>query len=355
MKSIIVTGSCGLVGQELTKFFLRKNFNVIGIDNNYRKFFFGNDGNNIWVKKELLKIKNYTHFNIDIRNNTYIEKKILKKNKNICGIIHCAAQPSHDWARSNPKLDFEINSKATLDLLLLARKYLPKKPFIYFSTNKVYGDKINYENFIEKKTRYEISKKNRYYKNGIDENLPIDQSMHSLFGCSKLSADIMVQEFGKLYKMNTVCFRGGCLTGPMQSGAKLHGFLSYLVKCYVQNKTYYVNGFKGKQVRDNIHSLDLVRAIWEYFKKPKSGEVYNIGGGKYSNCSILEAIKICESIGKRKFKYKILNTKRKGDHIWWISNTGKFKKHYPQWTQKFKIKMIIEEIYNCMINKNANT
>ncbi len=354
MKSIIITGSCGLVGQELSKFFLNKKFKVIGIDNNFRKFFFGKDGNNNWVKKDLVKIKNYIHFDLDIRNKFSLEKKIFKKIKNLSGIIHCAAQPSHDWARSNPEMDFEINSKATLNLLLLAKKYSLKNPFIYFSTNKVYGDKINYENFIEKKNRYEISKKNKYYENGVDENLSVDKSMHSLFGCSKLSADIMVQEFGKLYQMKTVCFRGGCLTGPMQSGAKLHGFLSYLVKCYIENRIYYINGFKGKQVRDNIHSLDLVNAIWEYYKKPRIGEVYNIGGGKYSNCSILEAIKICESIGKKKFKYKILNEARKGDHIWWISNTNKFRKHYPNWRQKYQIKMIIEEIYYYLINKNGN-
>ena len=248
-------------------------------------------------------------------------------------------------------LDFEINAKATLNLLLLTKDYNKKIPFIYLSTNKVYGDLINKFSFKEKKYRYEISSKHKELVNGVDENFSIDRSLHSLFGSSKLSADIYVQEFGNLFKMNTVCFRAGCLTGPMHSGAKLHGFLSYLVKCYVNNQTYTINGYKGKQVRDNIHSIDLANIIWEYFKKPKQSQIYNIGGGKFSNCSILEAIKICEKIGKKKFKYKIISKPRSGDHIWWVSNMKKFKKDYPNWKPKYKIKDIIEDIYLKLTNK----
>ncbi len=349
MKTIIITGSCGLIGHELSNFFLRKNFRVIGIDNNFRKFFFGSKASVKWVEKILIKKKNYFHYKIDIRNKKNLENKIFKKIKNVKGVIHCAAQPSHDWAKIDPELDFEINSKATMNLLLLTKKYFHESPFVYLSTNKVYGDKINLEKFKEKKYRYEISKKSKFYNKGVNESFSIDQSMHSLFGCSKLSADLMVQEFGRIYKMKTVCFRGGCLTGPMHSGAKLHGFLSYLVKCYVKNDVYYINGFKGKQVRDNIHSLDLARAVWEYFKKPRSGEVYNIGGGKKSNCSILEAIKICENIGNKKFNYKILNKSRDGDHLWWISDMSKFKKHYPKWKQEYDIKKLIKEMFEYLL------
>tara|TARA_A100001035_G_scaffold279709_1_gene281935 strand:+ start:3009 stop:4061 length:1053 start_codon:yes stop_codon:yes gene_type:complete len=344
-KKILITGSCGLVGSELVNFFLKKKYIVLGIDNNLRKYFFGKNSSTIWIKKIISKNKNYRHFNIDIREINELEK-IFKSNKNIKAIIHTAAQPSHDWAKKEPIVDFDINAKATLNLLELVRKYKKNLPFIFMSTNKVYGDSINNKKFIEKKYRYEISKNDEFFKYGVDEKFSIDQSKHSLFGVSKTSADLLVQEYGKYFNMKTVCFRCGCLTGPNHSGAELHGFLSYLVKCYVFNKEYKIFGYKGKQVRDNIHSNDLAHIIWEFIKKPKRGEVYNIGGGRKSNCSVLEAIKICEKIGKKKFRYKVLKNKRIGDHKWWISNNNKFKKHYPNWKQSYNIKNIIEELYS---------
>lgn len=343
-KKILITGSCGLVGSELVNFFLKKNYLVIGIDNDYRKYFFGKNASTSWVRKKIVKDSNYIHYNIDIRNFNKLEK-VFKLNKKISAIIHCAAQPSHDWAVREPKTDFDINAKSTLNLLELNRKYFKKSPFVFLSTNKVYGDQINKKKFVEKKLRYEIASSDKYYRFGVDENLSIDQTKHSLFGVSKASADLMVQEYGKYFKMKTVCFRGGCLTGPMHSGAELHGFLSYLVKCYVFNKKYKIFGYKGKQVRDNIHSKDLVQIIFEYLKKPKIGEVYNVGGGRKSNCSILEAIKICEKLGKKKFNYEILKDNRIGDHKWWITNCNKFKRDYPNWKQKYSINDIITEIY----------
>jgi CDP-paratose 2-epimerase len=342
-KTVLITGSCGLVGSETVKFFLEKKFNVIGVDNNFRKKFFGNNASTSWVKKILISKKNYKHYDVNICDYKNI-KKIFQSNKNILGIIHCAAQPSHDWATKFPYLDFEVNAKGTMNMLELSKKYFFSRPFIFLSTNKVYGDKINTFKFIEKKKRYEIVDK-KFSNNGINEQFDIDQSMHSLFGCSKLSADLMVQEYGKYFGMRTVCLRAGCLTGPLHSGVELHGFLSYLIMSFINNKTYKIFGYKGKQVRDNLHSKDLVSMIWEVFKKPKSGEVYNVGGGKFSNCSILEAIEICEKIGKKKFKYVVNNKNRMGDHKWWITDCRKFKKDYPKWTQKYDSRKIILNIY----------
>ena len=340
----MITGSCGLIGSELVNFFLKKKYKVIGIDNNLRKYFFGKNASISWIKKKISKNTDYNHNNIDIRNFNAV-KKIIKSNKDISAIIHAAAQPSHDWAKKEPLTDFDINARSTLNLLELTRAYCKKSSFVFMSTNKVYGDKINEKKFVEKKLRYEISDKDKYHKHGVDEALSIDQTKHSLFGASKTSADFTVQEYGKYFKMKTVCFRGGCLSGPRHSGAELHGFLSYLVKSYVFNKKYKIFGYKGKQVRDNIHSKDLVQMIFEYLKKPKIGEVYNVGGGRKSNCSILEAIKICEKIGKKKFNYEILKENRVGDHKWWITNCNKFKKDYPNWKQKYNIDEIISEIY----------
>jgi CDP-paratose 2-epimerase len=344
----LVTGSCGLIGFEISNFLLNRGYKVIGIDNNYRKFFFGKNASVEWTRKLLIKNKNYKHYNIDIRNKKKLEY-IFKKYRKFNSIIHCAAQPSHDWAKNDPVIDFDVNARATLLLLNLTNKYTKKSSFVYLSTNKVYGDKVNSFKFKELRSRYELKSSYSYSKKGISENMNIDQSKHSLFGASKLSADIIVQEYGRYNNLNTVCFRCGCLTGPMHSGAELHGFLSYLLKSYVENKTYNVFGYKGKQVRDNLHSKDLINIIWEYIKKPKRNAVYNIGGGRLSNCSVLEAIKLCEKIGKKKFKYKIIKKPRIGDHIWWISDLSKFKKDYPTWKQRYNIKMIINEMYEFLI------
>jgi CDP-paratose 2-epimerase len=351
-KTIIITGSSGLVGSTVVNFFIKKKFNVIGIDNNYRKKFFGSKACTIWVRKKLNKIKKYKHYNINICSFKNLEV-LFKKNKNISGIVHCAAQPSHDWPIKSPFLDFDVNAKATLNLLELSRKYFLNKPFIFLSTNKVYGDKINSYKFLETNTRYSIINK-KISKNGVDEQFGIDQTKHSLFGCSKLAADLLVQEYGKYFNMKTVCLRAGCITGPMHSGVENHGFLSHLVKTYVSNKIYTIFGYKGKQVRDNLHSEDLASLIWEVFQKPKSGEIYNVGGGIFSNCSVLEAIKLCEKIGKKKFYFKIVRQNRKGDHKWWISDCSKLKKDYPKWIQKYNTYKIILDIYN-YVNKIKKT
>ncbi len=344
MNFALITGSCGLVGSESSLFFAKKNFKILGIDNNSRKFFFGKDGDVTWVKNNLKKsIKSYNHLNIDIRDYSALKNIFSKYKKNIKIIIHAAAQPSHDWARNNAFVDFDINAKGTLNLLELTKKFCPNAPFIYMSTNKVYGDNPNFLPLIEKKTRWEI-KNNHRFKNGIDETMSIDGCTHSFFGASKSYADLIVQEYGKNIGLKTACFRAGCITGPNHSGAKLHGFLSYLVKISLKKRKYTLIGYKGKQVRDNIHSHDLVSCFWEFYKKPRCGEVYNIGGGRYSNCSILEALNMIEELSNIKIKRTFLKNNRVGDHIWYISNLKKFKKHYPKWRQIYSTKKIINEL-----------
>ena len=343
-KFVLVTGSAGLIGFESVEFFINKGFTVIGIDNNFRKYFFGKNGSvykNIFFLK---KNKKYIHFNIDLRNCNKVKNIFKKYKSNIKIIIHSAAQPSHDWATKNPLLDFDINARVTLNLLELFKKYSPKSSFIFMSTNKVYGNSINKFSFIEKKKRFELNKNSPFYYKGVNENLSVDNSLHSLFGASKLSSDIYVQEYGKNFKLNTVAFRGGCLTGKNQSGAELHGFLSYLVKNVMKTKSYKIIGYKGKQVRDNIHSHDLVNCFWNYYKNPKKGAVYNIGGGRKNSCSILEAIEIIERKLCIKVKKKFIKKNRAGDHKWWITDYSKFKKDYPKWKIKISINMIIEEL-----------
>ena len=346
MNIALITGSCGLVGSESVDFFIKKNFHVLGVDNNLREFFFGKNGSTIWLKKKIKETykKNYKHFNIDIRDYSKLEEIFKKYKTKIKVIIHSAAQPSHDWAATNPIIDFNVNANATLNLLILTNKYLTKQtPFIYMSTNKVYGDTPNYLKIKELKTRFELNSKNKFFK-GINESMSIDNNIHSLFGASKLAADILVQEYGKNFGLKTVCFRAGCITGNNHSGAKLHGFLSYLVKSCIKNNSYTILGYKGKQVRDNIHSKDLVNCFWEFYKKPTSGKVYNIGGGRKCSCSILEAIKIIEKILKIKIKITYNKKNRTGDHKWWITDNRKFIKDYPKFKINYNIKKIIEEL-----------
>ena len=344
MSVVIITGSSGLVGSESVEFFCKKSFDVVGIDNNLRNHFFGKDGSTIWVKKKLLnKHKNFKSNNIDIRNFYSVEKIFKKYKKNISLIIHCAAQPSHDYGKKFPILDFNVNATGTLNLLELTKRYCPDSPFIFMSTNKVYGDNPNKLKIIEKSKRWELKEKDTFFK-GIDEKFSIDNCTHSFFGVSKTYADLIVQEYGKNIGLKTVSFRGGCITGPNHSGAKLHGFLSYLVKSSLTKKSYSLIGYKGKQVRDNLHSFDLVNCFWEFYKKPKYGEVYNMGGGRYSNCSVLEALDIVEKLKNINIKKKIIKENRVGDHIWYVSNTKKFKKDYPNWKQKYNTKKIIEEL-----------
>ncbi|MDB3885445.1 NAD-dependent epimerase/dehydratase family protein [Candidatus Pelagibacter sp.] len=344
MSIVLITGSSGLVGSESVNFFSKKGFDVIGIDNDLRKFFFGNEASTSEIKKKLLKKnKNFKNYNTDIRNYKALEKIFKRYKKNILLIIHCAAQPSHDYAKNYPVMDFNINATGTLNLLELTKKYCPEAPFIFMSTNKVYGDNPNKLKIDEKKSRWELKKTDNFFE-GIDEKFSIDNCTHSFFGVSKTYADLIVQEYGKNVGLKTVCFRGGCLTGPNHSGAKLHGFLSYLVKISLTKKKYSLIGYKGKQVRDNLHSYDLVNSFWEFFKKPTKGEVYNMGGGRYSNCSIVEALDLVENISKIKIERNIIKKPRVGDHIWYISNLSKFKKHYPKWKQKYNTKKIVEEL-----------
>ena len=346
MKIALITGSCGLVGSESVEFFIKKKFTVIGIDNDLRKFFFGKEASTKWIKSFLEKKynKDYIHFNSDISKINDIEKIFKKYKHNIKVIIHSAAQPSHDWAASNPELDFNVNAIGTLNMLNLTKKYLQKNtPFIYMSTNKVYGDNPNKLKIIKNKTRFELAKNNNY-PNGINETMSIDNCVHSFFGVSKLSADLMVQEFGVNFGMNTVCFRAGCITGSKHSGAKLHGFLSFLVKSTIRDKKYTIIGYKGRQVRDNIHSSDLVNCFWEYYKNPRKGVVYNIGGGRKCSCSIIEAIKKIEKKTNIKVKLKTLKKARTGDHIWWITDNKKFMKDYPNFKIKYNIDKVIDEL-----------
>ena len=349
---IIVTGSTGLIGSATCEYYINNRIDVLGIDNDLRRYFFGKESSNKWKEKKLKKSKFYKHFSIDIRNKKKINEIIKKYKKKIKAIIHTAAQPSHDWAAKEPFTDFEINANGTLNLLEALRLHCPDATFIFTSTNKVYGDRPNYLPLEEKKLRYKINKNHDYFKKGIDENMSLDQTTHSIFGASKSSADLLVQEYGRYFNLKTVCFRGGCLTGENHSGAQLHGFLSFLVKSIMNKKKYYIFGYKGKQVRDNIHSLDVVRAFDEFIKKPKiGGLVYNLGGGRQNSCSILEAINLIENIGKINSHFKILNQNRIGDHLWWITDNSKFKKDYPKWKIQVSLKKSLKHMVNFELKK----
>lgn len=346
MNIALITGSAGLIGAESVRFFSKKGFKVVGIDNDMRKMFFGDEASTQWSRKKLESdIKDYIHYNEDIRDRTAMEAIFEKYNKDIKLIIHTAAQPSHDWAAKDPFTDFTVNANGTLNLLEMTKQYCQDAVFIFTSTNKVYGDSPNDLPLVELETRWEIDISHPFYEKGIDESMSVDQTKHSLFGASKLAADVLVQEYGRYFNMKTVCFRGGCLTGPGHSPTILHGFLAYLMKCAVTGTHYTIFGYKGKQVRDNIHSYDLVNAFWQFYQKPRMGEVYNMGGGRHSNCSMLEAIAMCEEITGKEMEYSYTEDNRIGDHIWWISDVSKFKSHYPQWDYKYDLKDILIEIY----------
>ena len=344
MSLVIVSGSAGLIGSETVRFFASKGLDVIGIDNDMRADFFGSEASTDWNRQLLEKdIPNYRHMNLDIRDETQMQNLFRDCASDLSGVIHCAAQPSHDWAARDPFKDFTVNANGTLVLLEMTRKYVPEAVFIFTSTNKVYGDLPNSLPLVEKETRWELED-HSYAEFGIDEAMSIDQSKHSLFGASKVAADILVQEYGRYFGMKTGIFRGGCLTGPAHSGTQLHGFLAYLAKCVVNGNPYTVFGYKGKQVRDNIHSHDLVNMFWQFYLKPRIGEVYNAGGSRHSNCSMLEAINICEKLSNRKMKWTYEENNRVGDHIWWISDVRKFKSHFPEWEYRYGIREILEEI-----------
>lgn len=343
MKKMIVTGSSGLIGSEVVSFFARNDWEVIGIDNNMRADFFGESGDTIWNTKRLQKEhSNFSHQNLDIRDRQGVQDFIKAVKPD--AIVHTAAQPSHDLAASRPYDDFDVNAVGTLNILEALRNFSVEVPFVHMSTNKVYGDAPNYLNLKELETRWDYADPD--YASGIKEDFTIDQSKHSLFGASKVAADIMVQEYGRYFGMPTCCLRGGCLTGPNHSGVELHGFLSYLIKCNIIKKKYTIFGYKGKQVRDNIHSFDVANFINEFLKSPRAGEVYNLGGGRDNSVSILEAFKLIESISGNEMVYEYSDENRIGDHMCYISNLDKMKDHYPSWYITKDLKTTFEEIFS---------
>lgn len=345
MPIAVITGSSGLIGSETARFLHKQGLEIIGIDNNMRGYFFGADGSTEWNTKQLQHdLKNYRHYPLDIRDESAIGSLFRDFAKDISLVVHAAAQPSHDWAAREPFTDFTVNANGTLVMLEMTRQYCADAPFIFTSTNKVYGDLPNSLPLVEHESRWEVDESHPYFEHGIDESMSIDQSKHSLFGASKVAADVLTQEYGRYFGLKTGTFRGGCLTGPAHSGAELHGFLAYLVKCALSGKPYTIYGYKGKQVRDNIHSYDLVNAFWHFFQKPIPGAVYNMGGSRHSNCSMLEAIDETEKLCGRKLNYVLSDQARSGDHIWWISDVRKFQQDYPEWSYRYDLKRILEEI-----------
>lgn len=345
MKIALITGSCGLIGSETCKRLHAEGFAVVGIDNDMRRYFFGDEASTSKTLNALNRLQLYTHEEIDIRDWESVNSIFKKYGFAVGVVIHTAAQPSHDWAAREPLTDFGVNALGTMHVLEATRLHCPEAAFIFTSTNKVYGDTPNRLPLVETETRWEIAGDHAYHARGIDEGMSIDASKHSIFGASKVAADVMVQEYGRYFGMKTGVFRGGCLTGPAHAGAELHGFLAYLMKCTVTGRPYTVFGYKGKQVRDNIHSHDLVEAFWQFMQAPRSGEVYNIGGSRHSNCSMIEAIQLCEEISGKKLEWTYKEDNRIGDHIWWISDVAKFQSHYPDWNYKYDLRTTLEEIH----------
>jgi len=340
-KRVLITGSCGLIGSEVAVYFAQQGFEVAGIDNNLRAEFFGPEGDTSWVKQRLqAQIPGYRHEAVDIRDRDRVLALVRELRPDL--IIHTAAQPSHDRAAAIPFVDFEVNALGTLHLLEAARQSCPESPFIHFSTNKVYGDRPNTIALTELETRWEYA--DPQFERGIPEDFPIDQSKHSIFGASKVAGDVMVQEYGRYFNMPTCCLRGGCLTGPNHSGVELHGFLSYLVKCCQDGREYKVYGYKGKQVRDNIHSEDVARFLFEFWKAPRIAEVYNLGGGKGNSCSVREAFEMAERATGKKMQWRYVDENRIGDHICYYSDLTKMRSHYPGWDITKKLDMIFAEI-----------
>jgi len=345
MKTAVVTGSAGLIGSEACRFFCSIGYRVIGIDNDMRAYFFGHSAS---TKRQRLELEatydNYVHRNHDIRDWPAIDGLFREFNKEIEVVIHAAAQPSHDWAAREPFTDFTINANGTLNLLEATRLHAPQAVFIFTSTNKVYGDSPNGLPLVELDERWEVQSGHQFAEFGIDETMSIDHCTHSLFGASKVAADVLVQEYGRYFGLKTGIFRGGCLTGPAHSGAELHGFLAYLVRCAVTRTPYRIFGYKGKQVRDNIHSADLIGAFWQFIQAPRIAEVYNIGGSRHCNVSVLESIRIIKELSGLEVSYTLQETNRVGDHIWYVSDVRKFQGHYPEWRYQYDIKQILSEM-----------
>lgn len=352
MSVAVVTGASGLIGSEAVRFLAAKGLTVVGIDNNLRAYFFGTDGSTDWNRQQLEReVPGYEHVSADIRDVDAMGAVFRRFGRDVSLIVHAAAQPSHDWAAREPLTDFGVNAHGTLVLLECARAHCPDAVFIFTSTNKVYGDTPNALPLVEQDTRWEVDGSHPFAAHGIDESMSIDRTMHSVFGASKVAADVMVQEYGRYFGMPTACFRGGCLTGPAHSGAELHGFLAYLVKCGVSGRRYTVFGYKGKQVRDNIHSHDLVSAFWRFFEAPRVGEVYNIGGGRYANCSMVEAIDLVQEMTGRPLDWVYSDTNRAGDHIWWVSDIRRFMDHYPGWSIQYDLTRTLREMVDAQLSR----
>ncbi len=346
MPVAIITGSGGLIGSEAVEHFVREGFDVIGIENDMRAAFFGPESSTSHVTERLVEAHpaEFRWVDADIRDSDAVERAFREHAGQIEVVVHTAAQPSHDWAASDPQTDFGVNANGTLNLLEAARAHCPEAPFVFCSTNKVYGDTPNRLPLEELEKRLELPESHPFH-GGIDTSMSIDASTHSLFGVSKAAADLLVQEYGRYFEMPTVAFRGGCLTGPQHAGAKLHGFLAYLMKCTVTGTPYTVFGYAGKQVRDNIHSADLIAAFDAYRRAPRPAAVYNIGGGRTSNCSMLEAIEVCERIAGRELQWEMGEEPRIGDHRWWISDLGPFEADYPEWGLRYGIEEILTEMH----------
>jgi CDP-paratose 2-epimerase len=346
MSSAIVTGSGGLVGSETVELLAANGLNVVGIDNNMRSIFFGKDASTAWRISELTQsVRRYRHVDCDIRDIEALTNLLRDIGRDITLVVHAAAQPSHDWAARDPATDFAVNAQGTLNLLESVRRHAPEAAFAFLSTNKVYGDRPNLLPLQEYATRFDLEPEQRFGAHGIDESMSIDACMHSVFGASKVAADVMVQEYGRYFGMRTACFRAGCLTGSRHSGAQLHGFLAYLMRCVVTRTPYRIIGHKGKQVRDNLHARDVAEAIWCFAQRPASGSVYNLGGGRANSCSVLEAIELSEQIAGRKLDVSYDAQARAGDHLWWISDTSRLEHDYPMWRRQFDLVAILEEMY----------
>ena len=345
MAVALVTGAGGLVGSEACEYLIGQGFDVLGVDNDMRAYFFGSDASTQWRVEDLKKrFRRFRHVDEDIRDLDRMRKLMADLASDLTVVIHAAAQPSHDWAAREPFTDFSVNAMGTLNMLECVRNHAGDASFVFLSTNKVYGDAPNRLPLVEEASRWEIEATHPYFARGIDESMSIDQSTHSIFGASKVAADVLVQEYGRYFGMKTACFRGGCLTGSGHAGAELHGFLAYLMKCTATGAPYTVFGYKGKQVRDNIHVKDLVRALWYFVSDPKPGRVYNIGGGRYANCSMREAIDLCEEIAGRKLDWTYADKNRIGDHVWWISDISGFQRDYPEFRLEFDIRTTLAEI-----------
>jgi CDP-paratose 2-epimerase len=350
MPSAIVTGSGGLIGSESVRHFVGAGFDVVGLENDMRAQFFGPSASTLAVTERLKELHpEFRSLEIDIRDADAVER-VFGQTSDIELVIHTAAQPSHDWAASDPHTDFTVNANGTLNLLEATRRHCPGASFIFCSTNKVYGDLPNSLPLVELEQRLELPEQHPYYE-GIDTTMSIDRSTHSLFGVSKAAADLAAQEYGRYFDMPTVCFRGGCLTGPNHAGAQLHGFLSYLMRCTVAGEPYTVFGYGGKQVRDNIHASDLVKAFAAYHEAPRPAAVYNIGGGRESNCSMLEAIDVCEEIAGKELDWQLSDQARMGDHRWWISDLAEFRADYPDWSLEYGVEEILREIYEWNVER----